>query len=267
LFYLLKQKEIYREKYLAESIHDTVMSHSVSSLAPEPKQESDAQAIIDPGRPVSVKGKAFQPMGESASVNATVHGHYGSDTAADERDLRDEAKLPDAEARVVESHSDEDTAEMNNGGKSPFFPESEKTVSAVENPATEDAAISPDELMTGKEAESGDDQVFVVVEDMPTFMNGDISKFIAYVNKSLVYPPRALEAGTEGKVMVRFIVDENGKLIQPEVIGPSDPLLRQEALRVLSSSPRWNAGKQRGKPVKVAFTIPVIFSLEEKKPD
>jgi protein TonB len=50
-------------------------------------------------------------------------------------------------------------------------------------------------------------------------------------------------------------------------MGPSDPLLKQEALRVLSSSPRWNAGKQRGKPVKVAFTIPVIFSLEEKKPD
>lgn len=107
-----------------------------------------------------------------------------------------------------------------------------------------------------------DDEIFVVVEDMPTFQGGDINKFREWVQRNVKYPDIAKENGIQGKVFVMFVVDDQGLVTQPEVLRGVDPSLDDEVLRVVSSSPSWSAGLQKGIPVKVRFSITVNFQLQ-----
>lgn len=104
---------------------------------------------------------------------------------------------------------------------------------------------------------------FVRVEEMPLFNGGEPEvEFWKYISKNLEYPGIAQENGVGGRVHVQFIVDEKGYVVDAKVLVPVDPALDSEALRVVNSSPRWTPGKQRGKPVKVIFTFPIIFKLQ-----
>jgi protein TonB len=106
-----------------------------------------------------------------------------------------------------------------------------------------------------------DNNVFVSVEDMPKFYWDNSDDFKYFIAKHLRYPKIAKTNGIQGIVKVRFIIDEKGNLINAEIIRSVDPSLDEEVLRVLNLSPRWIPGKQRGKPVKVSFEIPVNFRL------
>ncbi|MCG8701400.1 MAG: energy transducer TonB [Bacteroidales bacterium] len=104
-------------------------------------------------------------------------------------------------------------------------------------------------------------EFFIVVEDMPTFNGGDISAFHKHVQSQVVYPQQALEMGIEGTVHVNFIIDKKGNLTNINLTRKVDPLLDNEVMRILKKSPKWKAGKQRGNPVPVLFSIPVRFEL------
>lgn len=106
----------------------------------------------------------------------------------------------------------------------------------------------------------GGDEVFVVVEDMPEFPGGEDSmrKFIA---ANLVYPDSALKNKIEGKVYIKFVVNETGKLTDIKVAKAVGWGFDEEALRVIKSMPDWKPGKQRNKPVKVSYVLPIKFSL------
>jgi protein TonB len=106
-----------------------------------------------------------------------------------------------------------------------------------------------------------DDYVFQRVEDMPKFYWDNSNDFKYFIAKHLKYPKIAKINGIQGIVRVRFIIDEKGNLINAEIIRSVDQSLDEEVLRVLNLSPRWIPGKQRGKPVKVSFEIPVNFRL------
>ena len=97
---------------------------------------------------------------------------------------------------------------------------------------------------------------------MPVFEGGDINAFRNYIAKSIKYPESAAENGIQGKVIVSFIVEADGKVTNVKVVRGIDPALDQEAVRVIESSPKWQPGKQRGKPVRVNLTFPVVFKLE-----
>ncbi len=101
--------------------------------------------------------------------------------------------------------------------------------------------------------------IFFIVEDMPKFQGGDISKFREWVAQQIKYPAEAEKEGIHGKVYVRFVVKSDGSVDKVEVVRGVDPLLDAEAERVISASPKWTPGKQRGKNVAVAFTIPIVF--------
>lgn len=104
-------------------------------------------------------------------------------------------------------------------------------------------------------------EVFFIVEQMPHFQGADLNQFQNYIHQNIQYPDSARVLGLEGKVFVRFSVDENGYVVDVEIIRGVDKLLDDEVLRVVRASPRWTPGTQRGKPVKVSFTIPVYFKL------
>ena len=103
-------------------------------------------------------------------------------------------------------------------------------------------------------------QIFQVVENMPEFPGGT-QALLQYLKKNIKYPTICQEQGIQGRVVVQFVVNKDGSIVDPEVIKPINPYLDKEALRVVSTMPKWKPGEQRGKPVRVKFTLPVQFKL------
>ncbi len=117
--------------------------------------------------------------------------------------------------------------------------------------------------VTDDEEEIDEEEVFYIVEDMPTFNGGDPAiEFRKYIAQNLEYPEIAAENGISGRVIVQFAVNSNGKVVDAVVVRSVDPALDKEAIRVVMASPRWSPGKQRGKAVKVLFTFPINFVLQ-----
>jgi len=102
---------------------------------------------------------------------------------------------------------------------------------------------------------------FQLVESKPKFQGGDANAFSKWVNQRLVYPEIAKENGVQGRVMLQFTVNADGSVSNVKVLRGVDPALDKEAVRVVSSSPKWEPGKQRDRKVKVTYTFPVIFQL------
>lgn len=102
---------------------------------------------------------------------------------------------------------------------------------------------------------------FVNVEQKPTFNGGDANEFSKWVNSRLVYPELAKDNGIEGRVVLQFTIDTDGRVRDVMVLGSPDESLSREAVRVVSSSPKWEPGRQRDRAVKVSYTFPVIYRL------
>ena len=96
---------------------------------------------------------------------------------------------------------------------------------------------------------------------MPEFPGGT-EKLFKYLGKNIEYPPMAKDAGIKGKVYVTFVVTGEGKIANAKIARGVDPSLDKEALRVVNKLPKWKAGKQRGKPVRVSYTVPINFVLQ-----
>ena len=112
------------------------------------------------------------------------------------------------------------------------------------------------------EEEVEDDPIpFVAVEQKPTFNGGDANGFARWVNSRLVYPEVAKDNGIEGRVTLQFTIGKDGHLVDVKVLSAPDESLAQEAVRVVSSSPKWEPGRQRDRAVKVSYTFPVIYRL------
>lgn len=112
-----------------------------------------------------------------------------------------------------------------------------------------------------KQAPAEEDPVFEVVENMPEFAGG-MGGLMQYLSKNIKYPVEAQKAGIQGRVIMQVIIDKNGNVTNPKVTQPVDPLLDTEAIRVTASMPKWKPGTQRGMPVNVKYTFPIVFRLQ-----
>mgnify|MGYP001140192552 FL=1 len=112
------------------------------------------------------------------------------------------------------------------------------------------------------EEEIEDDQPFIKVEKMPSFQGGDLNKFRNWVQERVRYPQIAQENGVSGKVVLSFVVEKDGTLTNIEVLQSPDRSLADEAVRVLKTSPKWEPGQQRNQPVRVKYTLPVDFRIQ-----
>jgi TonB family protein len=106
-----------------------------------------------------------------------------------------------------------------------------------------------------------------LIEVKPTFNGGDAGEFSKWVNENLKYPKAAYEAGIQGRVVLQFTVEKDGKIGDVKVLRGVNPELDSEAVRVVSSSPDWTPGYVKGEPVRVTYTFPLIFQLKDKKKD
>ena len=116
-------------------------------------------------------------------------------------------------------------------------------------------------------ADDPDNPVFEVVEVMPEFPDGGMPGLMNFLSNNIKYPVNAQKRGVQGRVSVQFIVNADGSISDVGIIRAVDPDLDGEAVRVISTMPKWKPGTQRGKPVRVKYTVPVMFRLpdEDKK--
>ena len=123
-----------------------------------------------------------------------------------------------------------------------------------------------DIVIEEKEEEIEEEEIFVTVEEMPTFQGGGLPEFRNWVQSNVKYPQIALENGIQGNVVVQFVVGPDGKMTNFKVLQSPDKTLSDATIDVLKKANElkkgWKPGKQRGKAVKVSFTLPVKFAIQ-----
>lgn len=143
--------------------------------------------------------------------------------------------------------------------------EDDVEVEKVEITSTEDDENAAQEIVFAPppvvEEEPAEEEIFTVVEDMPEFPGGTV-ELMKYISKAVKYPVIAQENGIQGRVIVTFTVNKDGKVTDAVVVRGVDASLDKEAVRVISEMPNWKPGKQRGKAVRVKYTLPVMFKLQ-----
>lgn len=166
------------------------------------------------------------------------------------------------------------TRQQNEPPPPPPPPQTTEVINIVENDVEiedelilEDTEADQDDVIEivefeEEEEEVNEQEVFFVVEDMPTFQGQSSDAFRIYIQQNLKYPIIAQENGISGRVFVQFDVNGKGEVTNAVVVRGVDPSLDKEALRVVKSSPQWTPGKQRGRPVRVRFTFPIVFQLQ-----
>ncbi len=161
--------------------------------------------------------------------------------------VEDEEILED-EPEILEQEVEEDTEVENIPDEIPM--------------PTED--VEEDPIIEQKVEIVEEPEIFTIVEDMPEFPGGQAELF-KFIGKNINYPPMARENGIDGTVYVGFVVMENGSIENVSIkrgLSGGGAGCDAEAIRVVKEMPKWNPGKQRGKPVRVAFTLPIRFKLE-----
>jgi TonB family protein len=108
-------------------------------------------------------------------------------------------------------------------------------------------------------------EIFYIVEDMPTFNGENAKEFRKWIATNVKYPVEAINKNIQGKVLVEFVVNPYGNVVQANVVEPVNPYLDDEAIRVVLASPKWKPGMQRGQAINVKFTFPINFVLDEER--
>lgn len=107
------------------------------------------------------------------------------------------------------------------------------------------------------------EKVYLQVEEPPQYKGG-MTALLKFITENTVYPKEAAEAGIQGRVIVRFVIDPEGRVVNPEILDSVHELLDAEAIRVVSSMPKWKPGRHEGRLVYVYYTIPMLFAPAPK---
>lgn len=137
---------------------------------------------------------------------------------------------------------------------------SEATNEAISGPA---APVSGPVVQGPVVTEEASDEgtVFQVVEQMPEFPGG-MKALMKFLSDNIRYPSVAQDNGIQGRVMLDFVVNKDGSIVDVHVLKGVDTSLDNEAVRVVKSMPKWRPGRQRGKAVRVKYVLPVVFRLQ-----
>ena len=110
--------------------------------------------------------------------------------------------------------------------------------------------------------ETKGDSIYSVVETMPDFPGGQ-KELLSFLSRNIKYPTKAIESKIQGRVIVQFVVNKDGSISNAKVVRSVDPDLDKEALRVINSMPKWKPGMQKGEPVSVKYTVPIVFRNQQ----
>lgn len=185
-----------------------------------------------------------------------------------------DVKQLDLSARQVEN-VEEDIIEITNQNKPPPPPAPPPTTTlinivqdnvvveddlSIDAEATELTVIPTYTPVVAEEEEVAEAEIFTVVEESPSFPGGDEAR-IRFLQENIKYPQIARESSIQGTVYVTFVVEKNGNVTDVRILRGIGGGCDEEAVRVIKAMPKWNPGKQRGKPVRVQFNMPIKFTL------
>ena len=122
--------------------------------------------------------------------------------------------------------------------------------------------IAVDTIQAADDDSVAPGEMFIDNEELPEYPGGN-EAMQEYIKSNKRYPQEAMDRGIAGRVIVQFIVEEDGTLTEGKVVKPVDPQLDAEAIRIMRSMPKWEPGETRGKPIRMRFTFPVTFRLED----
>lgn len=105
------------------------------------------------------------------------------------------------------------------------------------------------------------EKLYEVVEVMPIFPGGN-EALMKFLSNEIKYPDESVKKGDQGRVIVQFVVNKDGTIADLKVVKGVTPLLDAEALRVMGEMPKWTPGMEKGEPVRVKYTVPVMFRLQ-----
>lgn len=131
---------------------------------------------------------------------------------------------------------------------------------SIDAEADEKTVVEEYKAPVSEEKEVEETEIFTVVEEAPGYPGGDEAR-MKYLQESMKYPTMARESGIQGTVYVTFVVEKGGNVTDVKILRGIGGGCDEEAIRVIKAMPRWNAGKQRGKPVRVQFNMPIKFIL------
>jgi len=136
--------------------------------------------------------------------------------------------------------------------------ETDLNIDAEATELTEIPEYTP--IASNEEEEVAEAEIFTVVEESPSFPGGDEAR-IRFLTENIKYPQIARESSIQGTVYVTFVVEKNGNVTDVRILRGIGGGCDEEAVRVIKAMPRWSPGKQRGKPVRVQFNMPIKFTL------
>ena len=136
-----------------------------------------------------------------------------------------------------------------------------KTMESTKNSGKELANVTVVANRLEKEADTAKEEAFDMVEQMPEYPGG-LPELMKYISMNVHYPEAAMKTGTQGRVVVQFIIEEDGTVSEAKVLKKVNDDLDAEALRVVNAMPKWTPGRQKGQPVRVKYTMPVTFRLQ-----
>lgn len=138
----------------------------------------------------------------------------------------------------------------------------QRFVPADNSPVPNTTPVDPPAAKPTIKEDRNPDVFCYVIEEMPTFPEGDIGEYLA---RNVVYPPKAIEQKQEGRVIIQMTIDSTGYVINPRVMRGVCAELDSEALRVVKAMPRWIPGRARSKAIGTTYTLPINFRLQGKK--
>ena len=130
-------------------------------------------------------------------------------------------------------------------------------------PLAEEPVVAPSEVLPEPPPE--EPVKYSLLEAKPRFQDGDASQFSHWVNENLKYPQEAVKDSLQGRVTLQFTIEKDGSVTDVHVLRGCAPVLDEEAIRVVSQSPKWTPGYINGEPVRVVYNFPVLFQLTKKK--
>jgi protein TonB len=139
--------------------------------------------------------------------------------------------------------------------------ENDIDIDAEANASTEIEAVTWNRPAAVEE-DIAEEEVFVIVENNPEYPGGDEAR-LNFLRNNIKYPQMARETGIQGTVYVGFVVEKDGSVTQVKVLRGIGGGCDEEAIRVTKMMPKWKAGKQRGKEVRVSYSMPVKFTLQD----
>lgn len=131
---------------------------------------------------------------------------------------------------------------------------------SIDAEADEKTVVEEYKAPVAEEKEVEETEIFTVVEESPGFPGGDEAR-IKFLQENIKYPTMARESGIQGTVYVTFVVEKGGNVSDVKILRGIGGGCDEEAIRVIKAMPKWNSGKQRGKPVRVQFNMPIKFTL------